>query len=161
MTPLPAEAREVAALIRDTPPDTIIRLRDIQLSALEGLAQGCKLAQSKRDACIPEEIAPAAGKFQTVAMKQLMGQLGMGGSTWLGRFAYGFPITGQLSQKRLFPAEPPKYERLTKDKIFHSSAARFRERAAKSGHKNAQPHMGRGGASSGKGVASPPYSTVS
>ena len=61
----------------------IVRLRDAHLSALEGLAQGWKLAQSKRDACAPEEIAPAAGKFQTVAMKQLMNQLGMGGSNWL------------------------------------------------------------------------------
>ena len=95
--PLPAETREAAAFIRDTSPGAIIKLWDAHLTALDDLAQGCKLAQSKWDACIPEEISPAAGKFQTVSMKQLTNQLGMGGSTWLGQFAYGFPITGQLS----------------------------------------------------------------
>ena len=42
----------------------------------------------------------------------------------------------------MFPAEAPKYERLTKDRIPHSSGARFRDRAAESGHKNAQPLLG-------------------
>ena len=158
---LPAESREAASFIRDTPPDAIVGLWGSQLSALEGLVQGCKLAQSKWDACIPNEIPPASGKLQTVAMKKLMRQLGMGCSTWLGQFAYAFPITGQLSQKHLFPAEPPKYERLTKDKIPHSSAARFRGRAAKSGHKNAQPLWGEEIQQVEKGVASPPYSAVS
>ena len=156
MTPLPAETREAAAYIRDTPPETIIKARDAQLTALDELAYGCKMAESKWDACIPEDIAPESGKFQTVAMKQLANQLGMGGSAWLDQFAYGFLITGQMSQKHLFPAAPPKYDRVAKDRIPHASAARFRERAAKSGQKNDQPHMGRGHASSGKRAGASP-----
>ena len=68
-----------------------------------------------------------------------MNQLVMGGSVWLGRFDFGFPIAGPLSQKHLFPADPPKYSRLERDRIPHFAESRFRERAAKSGHKNAQP----------------------
>ena len=56
VTPLPAETRRVAAFIRDTPPDDIVRLWDAQLSALDDLVKGCKLAQSKWDACIPEKL---------------------------------------------------------------------------------------------------------
>ena len=71
VTPLPAKKRDDAAYVRDNPPGAIIKLWDAQLSALDELARGCRLAQSKRNACIPEEISPSAGKFQTVAMDSL------------------------------------------------------------------------------------------
>ena len=101
-TPLPAETRDTAAFIRDTSHGSIIKLRGSQLTALDDLAHGFNLVQSKWGACIPDEIAPASGKFQTFAMKQLANHPGMGGSARLGQFACKFPTTGQLSRKHLF-----------------------------------------------------------
>ena len=78
-------------------PDAIIKAWGAQPAALDVLAHGCKLAQSKWGARIPGGISPAVGKFQTVALKQLINHRGMGRSAWLGQFAFGFPIAGQLS----------------------------------------------------------------
>ena len=75
LTPLPTETREAAAYIRDTSPDAILKVWDAQLTALDELAHGCKLAPSTWNACIPEEIPTSDGEFQTVSMKQLMNQL--------------------------------------------------------------------------------------
>ena len=44
VTPLPAETRESAAFIRDNPPGAIIKVWDAHPSALDELAQGCKVA---------------------------------------------------------------------------------------------------------------------
>ena len=75
---------------------------------------------------------------------------------WLGQFAYGFPIAGQLSQKHLFPADSPRYARLAMDRIFHLAASRFRERAAKYGHKNAHPLWDEATQQVGQGWLLPP-----
>ena len=140
-TPLPHRLRNNALFCRDTPPARLLSIWETQLSKVEKLVSSCALAQSKWDACIPPELLPAAGRLKTVAIKQLMGVCGMGGTRWLDQFAFGFPITGLLSQKFLFgvddKADPSAI--LPLPELFKTAASRFRERAEKSGRKNAQP----------------------
>ena len=74
-----------------------------------------------------------------MAAKQLLQQPNVGGAAWVGQFAYGFPIDGELSQAFLFPRGKKSDARIPVSGIFDSPASRFRERAAKSGLKNAAP----------------------
>ena len=139
-TPLPSFLRDNAIFCRDTPADELLAVWEAQLSKVSDLVDSCSLAQSKWDACILPEILPAAGRLKTVAIRQLMGECGMGGSHWLDQFAFGFPITGVLSQKHLFPVDEKVdvKDTLPLAELFSSAGSRFRERAAKSGHKNSR-----------------------
>ena len=66
-------------------------------------------------------------------------QFGMGGTRWLGQFATGFPIDGELSQKEVFAKTASEGELPDPVLIFRTAEARFRERATKSGMENAGP----------------------
>ena len=117
---------------------------EAQLSRVEQLVTSCTLAQSKWDACILPEILPAADHLKTVALKQLMKECGIGGSRWLDQFAFGFPIAGVLSQKHLYPTDEKvgPSAAIPVTELFSTAGSRFRERSAKSGHKNAQQLWG-------------------
>ena len=125
--------------MRDANPEAIARAPCAQLADSERFAHECALPQPKSNACIPAAISAASVKSQTVATEHMANQLGIGGSQWLGQFAFGFPITGRLSQKRPFPTDHPKMRRLSAERIFRPDAARFGERDANSVRKNAQP----------------------
>ena len=75
-------------------------------------------------------------------MKQLMRDFGIGGRAWVAQFAVGFPITGRLSQRHLLPPDKKIGKLIPSSQLFDSAGARFRERAAQSGRKNA--HQSRG-----------------
>ena len=138
-TPLPRSLRDNAIFCRDTPPSHLLSVWKDQLARVEGLVSSCALAQSKWDACILPDILPAAGHLKTVAIKQLMRECGMGGARWLDQFAFGFPITGLLSQKFLYQVDEKvdPSDVIPLSELFNSAASRFRERSTKSGHKNA------------------------
>ena len=109
-----------------------------QLSRLGKLVSGAADAQAAWDKAILPSLQPSTGKLKTIAPKQLFTLVGIGGSAWLDQFAVCFPITGTISQKGVYPVDPsagppPK----SFSSIFETSSIRFRERAAKSGCKNA------------------------
>lgn len=108
-----------------------------QLPAASLLVESCIPAQSKWGSCAPPEIRPEARMFQTVAIKKLLFQNGFGAGIWLGQFAFGFPITDHLSQKHLFAMDGQLGGRPGPEKLYETDRHRSRERAAKSGHKNA------------------------
>ena len=55
----------------------------------------------------------------------------------MGQFAVGLPITGTMSQKGVCALDEPTTKAIDPAALFHMAATRPRERAAKSGHKNA------------------------
>ena len=120
------------------PPDQILPFWGDRLPETSSLVESCKLEKAKRGACVPSEIRPESGKFQTVALKQLMSQHGLGGSRRLDQFAFGLPIAGHLSQIHLFAPDGENAEQLPPTQLYGTDRPRFRERAAKSGKKNAQ-----------------------
>merc|ERR1712112_644887 len=66
-------------------------------------------------------------------------QCDCGGSAWLQQFLFGSPLVGRLSQSHCYPT---KLEEASKNpvpipKLFNTNASRFRDRASKSGFKNA------------------------
>ena len=102
------------------------------------LVASCALAQSKWGGCNRKDLLPAAARLRTVAIRQTMRDFGIGGEHCVGQFAFGFPITGGLSQKSLYPVGDNADRRISTSRLYVSAGSRFRERAAKSGHKNAQ-----------------------
>ena len=94
---MPSETIRAIEFIRSTSDGKIRKIRDAQLRAAEELVRSRALSQTKWNACIPGSISASAGNFQTVAAKQLLRHLNVGGAAWIGQFAYGFPIDGKLS----------------------------------------------------------------
>ena len=139
-TPLQRELKAASAVSRDIPPVELVEFWGAQNTALESLISNCSLAQKKWDNSIAPEILTAAAKFRTVALKQLLRQHNLGGARWLGQFAFGFPITGSLSQRYTYDlADRDKLkDRIPRSQLFEAASLRFRERAAKYGHKDAQ-----------------------
>ena len=102
-TPLPSEAIRAIEFVRSSPDEEILGTWASQLRAAVGLVKSRTPDQNRWNAIIPGPISAAVGKFQTVAVEKLIRQLNIGGEAWLGHFAFGFPITGNLSQRFLFP----------------------------------------------------------
>ena len=109
--PLLSETIRAIDLFRSTPDGQIRRILDVQLREAEELVRTCALAQTKWNACIRGSISAAAGKFQTVASKQLLRQLNVGGAAWIDQFPHGFQITGTMSREPPpLPPPPPVRE---------------------------------------------------
>ena len=106
------------------------------------MISNCSLAQQKWGNLIGPEIPPAAGKFRTVALEQLMRRRNLGGSRWLDQFAVGFPITGSLSRRHVYAVSDKSNVRIPRSQLFGAASARFRDLAAKSGHKDDQVWRG-------------------
>ena len=155
-TPFPKETVRDAIFSRGIPPGQLVPFWDAQLSALSALVGSCKLAQSRWGACVPSEIRPSSGKFQTVALKQLMAHRGLGGSRWPGQFAFGVPIAGHLSQKYLFESDGKEQDTFLPSHLYDTARSRARERGAKSGHKNAHVLWAEAFGQVGKGCLLPP-----
>ena len=136
-TPLPVETRKAALFLRDTPPEEVTAFWDAQVGRLERLVSACAQDQVSWDRCIRPEIAPAAGRFATVALSQLFRHYGLPGQKWLWQFANGFPITGSLSQIHLFPISKREVDRAPRAELCESASSRFRERASRCGTKDA------------------------
>ena len=139
-TPLPREVMKAALFIRDSTPEVLLPFWEGQLAKLRSLVADCSPSQVIWDEQIHKAIAPAAGKLKTVALAQLFRHYGLGGQRWLCQFAKGFPITGELSQKSDFPiSKKDAPTPIQRREVFRTAEARFRERATKSGMKDAQP----------------------
>ena len=153
---MPKETIRASISSMDLPPGKPPPFWDAQLSATSSLVERCRISQANRDACIPPEIRPDAGKFQTVAPKQLMDQNGLGGARWLDQFAFDLPIYGHLSQKHLFDPDCKDSEQLRPTQLFGADRPRIRERSAKSCHKIDQALWGEAWGQVVKGWLLPP-----
>ena len=136
-TPLPAHTVRAAVFVRDSPPDAVASFWSKQLQRLSALVKNSHPLQERWNRSIPPSLAPAAGKLNTVALSQLMDLCGIAGQRWVDQFAFGFPITGVLSQKHSFDPSTPEADILSHMDLYRSAAQRFRDRAARSGYKNA------------------------
>ena len=134
--PLPPSLQRTALLIKHSPEKSIIQFWDQQLLRLRNLVAEAVPFQKAWGDSISLKLRPAAGKLQTIALKQLFPLSGINGMDWLDQFAVGFPITGKLSQNQVYPTDASVRSPRSVESIFASSAHRFRERAAKSGFKN-------------------------
>ena len=101
-----------------------------------------ELAQTKWDAAIPDGIRPEAGKLKTVAISQLKRQCGLQGRRWTRQFDFGFPVAGELSRRFAYERDRKYVDLLPRSALYESASARFKERAAKAGHANAQQLWG-------------------
>ena len=117
---MPSGTIRAIEFARSTPDGQIRRIWDAQLRAAEELVRSCALAQTKWNACIRGSISAESGKFQTVAAKQLLHQLNVGGAALIGPFAYGFPTAGKISQEFLSPGGKKSADRLPVSGIFDS-----------------------------------------
>ena len=118
------------------PPDSVDSFWPNQLQRLSTLVDNSRHLQAQWGKFIPTALAPAAGNLNTVALSQLTDHCGIAGQRWVDQFAFGFPITGVLSQKRSFELSAPDSDLLSHMDLFRSAAQRFRDRAARSGYKN-------------------------
>ena len=143
-TPLPAETNAAARFVRDIPAGRVVRFRGARLSDLEHLLASFSLSQLKLGEATHPEISHAAGKFRTVALKQLMPQRDLGGKRLFGQFAWCFPITGPMSKKNNSEPDEPRARPTPLHRLCETASPRFIGRAAKSGRKNAQRFRLRG-----------------
>ena len=137
--PLPLSIKEAATFIKDSPPELILNFWDEQLSSLDKLIMEASSLEHSWNALIPPEIAPAAGKLKLAAFMSLALQCDCGGSAWLQQFLFGFPLVGRLSQSHCYPTKLKEASKkpVPIPKLFNTNASRFRDRASKSGFKNA------------------------
>ena len=63
-----------------------------------------------------------------MALRHLAEFFGLWASKWMGQFAAGFPIAGDLSQNKAFPHKTPEDPLLPKKQLRASAEARFCER---------------------------------
>ena len=118
-------------------PNRLMSFRGVRLGNLVRRVNDCSLAEAKWNARIPPEIRPAAGERKTVPIKQLSKQQCLGASVCLDQFAYGFPIAGTLSRRFTYPEDGEGDARRPLAQLYQSDPARLRDRAAKSGQKDA------------------------
>ena len=141
-TPLPDSRNEARNFATSAPESEVLRFWDTQLSRMYPMEQDAISSDTECDLLIPDELKPAAGKLRLAPLMSLMYEHNLGGTAWLDQFIFGFKLTRALSQQRAFP--PSDHMLKKKPKPLHiiaqSDADRFKERAAKSGYKNAESH---------------------
>ena len=109
----------------ESDPHLLADFWDSQISHLEALDAAATPSQAKRNARIGPTIRPAAGEIQTLVLRHLAEFCGVGASNWMGQFAVGFPIAGELPQKSTFPRKEPKKSIIPRTQLFWSDEARF------------------------------------
>ena len=134
---MPSETSDPIEFIRSTDNDRVLEIWNFQLRETEELFRSCDMRTADQMECAHSWVDfYGLWGFQTDVAKQLMRHLNIGGSVWVGMFAYGLPIAGLLSQKYLFPRDRKLDVRLPAREIFGDDADRFRGRSAKYGRKN-------------------------
>lgn len=98
--PLPTETKRAADFISDSHPRSAAGFWGKQLEWLSPLKKIPRSRQKQWDSAIRPVIKPGAGKIQDRMILDLSAQCGIGGARWMDQFAFGFPITGAMSQKR-------------------------------------------------------------
>ena len=83
-------------------PSEVRVFRGNQRSRLHALIAAAQPYQDIWNSAIPEAIRGARPRFKSLAFRQRLSHLGPGGDRWVGRFFFGFPTTGELSQNGVF-----------------------------------------------------------
>ena len=137
--PLPGHIRDAALFTRDCPAEELVKFWDAQLSRLEKLVSDSKLAREKWNDRILPEIAPAAGKLQTVAVSQPTHHYGVGGAELDSLIFPWIPDQGNAFATESLPGGEEAAATCPEGAPFQSAPQCFAERAAKSGDANACP----------------------
>ena len=108
-----------------------------QLDRVDRLVRGAQSSQFDWDSSIAEPLRLAGGKVKVAALRRLMSHSGSVGDMWVSQLIFGFSTTGLLSQEGVAPHSENVKPPIAPSEIRNSSAMRLRERAARSGFKNA------------------------
>ena len=103
--PLPTEATAAARFVAENGPHLMAEFWGSQLTAIGNLVKTAGPPQARLGEYIDPDIRPDAGKIQIPALRQMAELRGLGSSRWLGQFADGCTITGDLSQRTAFPSK--------------------------------------------------------
>ena len=158
--PLPRSTSKSFTFLSQCFPKEISRFWTAQLADLQALVEQASRLEEEWRTLIPPATKPAAGHINLSAFYSLMRDAQLGGSSWIRRFIFRFPLVGALSQNRAYPADsrPPSHERLSPAELFASARARFDERARKAGNKNAAALWQEACDQQTKGWLTPPFS---
>ena len=140
--PLPSEIPPALEFINKNDPGNLKAFWPSQLGKLSLLVEKCAPAQTIWDASKPESIKGTGGELKTVALLQLMRNKDLGGAEWIKQFTFGFPIVGTLSQKGVYPTDPSIGQAPDLSEIWNLRTERFRNRATRSGWKDANALWG-------------------
>ena len=133
-TDLPYDLLNALHFNRDNSVQTVAEFRNTQLKHLHRLAEECQSDTDRWFKAAPTGIRRDSGNVHIALLAHLMRFTRMQGTNWLMQFVFGFPITGKLSQKGVFPPGKGDTTPLRDpESLFSSKTARFRERAARSG----------------------------
>ena len=133
-TELPLDLINALHFNRDNSVSTIAEFRRFQLDKLRIISEECKVDTQKWYDYAPEDVLSANNNIHIALLAHIMRFARMGGANWIMQFVKGFPITGVLSQKGVFPYEqtltetPPIRDHRS---LFQTKTARFKERASK------------------------------
>ena len=132
-TPLPADLTTALEFNRDNKPENIAHFRRSQMKLLRVIAAECANESEHWYSFAPQTIRDSPNKIHIALLAHLTRFTRMGGTNWLMQFINGFPISGKLCQKDVFPMEncdPPELS--LPESLFETKTARFRARAPKS-----------------------------
>ena len=140
-TPLPPALSKALDWVASSPTTDVLNFWDNQLQAVAQLAKDSLPIDLRWNRLIPSPIKQATGQLRLAPLRDLASQFNLGGGEWLTQFLFGFPLIGKLCQRFTFPTceKANRKKLICTSKIKNSSGRRFRERASKSGFKNATP----------------------
>ena len=129
---LPIDLTNALHFNRDNSVETIADFRKSQLIRLRVIAAECWDETEKWMSLAPEDVRIASGKIHVALLTHLARFTRMGGTDWFMQFVFGFPITGILSQKGVFPLEEGESPPLRDcESLFDTKIDRFQDRSSK------------------------------
>ena len=145
--------------LRDCNPEHILKFLDAQLDRLGDLARDSSLLESAWRGMIHAQIAPAAGRVKPNTLTALAPQCNLGDRVWLQHFLFGFKLVVDLPQHRCYAIRNKEARKtpLPLERVLRSPSARFSDRDAKSGSKNAQVLRGEAISQQKKGWLTSPF----
>ena len=143
-TPIPDGRRGAALFLRGSPPDSVLSFWNAQLNALDTVITAASSTEDSWRALIPPVIQPAAGRIQLASLTHLDFHCGVGASTWIQQFLFGFQMVARPSRIFCYPSKEKEIAKTPEklERILQTASKRFTDRAAKSGYKNAQTLRG-------------------
>ena len=138
-TPLPADLMTALKFHRDHSRETIREFQSSQLKNLRVMAEECKAETEKWYRFTPEELRGTVGSVHIALLAHLTRFTRIRGTDWLMQFVVGFPITGILSQRHVFPVEMGEQTAITDPNSLHlSKTSRFKARAPRAQSRHSQ-----------------------
>ena len=131
-TPLPRDLTVALEFNRDNTRETISNFRRSQMRILRTIADECRAETDHWYSFAPPEIRESPNKIHIALLTHLTRFTRIGGTNWLMQFIKGFPISGKLCQRGVFPMDTSATPELVDpESLFETKTARFRARAPK------------------------------